>query len=113
MDDPVFDFYKGFYKKASSWFVGTLIVLVVIIVIGIAYITISKLNAKNDTNENTNEQTTEQPLDSKKDTQMDEQDLFEQDPTDNGGYMIDENGEMIIDPNDGTSTTLPENELGL
>ena len=108
----MFDFYKGFYKKASSWFMSTLVVLIIIIVIGIAYVTISKLNAKNDANENTNEQTKEQPLNSKKDTQMDEQDLFEQNPRDDGGYIIDENGEMIVDPDDGLNT-IPEEDLGL
>lgn len=72
MEDPVFDFYKGFYKKASSWFLGTIIVLVVIAVIGIAYLAISRLTAKN-TNTNTQSETTTQP---DTDTQMNSQDLL-------------------------------------
>lgn len=116
MDDPVFDFYKGFYKKASSWFLGTLIVLIVLIVIGLAYVTISKLKAKNDANQNTNVQTTTEQSNSRTDTEMDNQDLFlEQDLGDGSDSPLNSNsqsGRSLINPYGDGMTTNPNTSPG-
>jgi len=101
-------------------------VLIIIAVIGIAYVTVSKLKAKND-NQNTNLQTTSQPSDNASDTQMNTQDI------ENPGSLNDQNSSSLnqdlfnegstINP-DGSigstdnsnrtgTTTLPQSELGL